>query len=1156
VAYRADIEIAVKGAQELKRLQNEIRLSVDAVNSLNSSFAGVANLIPRSINNLNSIVAEAAANFNKVALGTEEATIAARAYVSATNELNSGLRERLRLVRSIEAAETAAGRTIRPSEAGYGQQTPALPPALVRAKEIQQNWAAFFRDASEVATDLRSIKAATSLNLKQSWGTFFTEAALLGDELKTTATAKALNLKQSWGTFFTEAALLGDELKTTATAKALNLKQSWNTFFTEAASLGDELKTTTAAKALNLKQSWNTFFTEAAELAADLAASTQRTAAAIRQREGAASGLARQRLADEAARREERAAFLTGTSAGFPFGPNPRSRRFRFEGDVSPERAEAALAARELEQQRKANQQLFAEERQQIIALDRFRADAAQKQTQRVQALAKTIRGSLSSAAIGGAFPLLFGQSPQAAVGGAIGGLLGGQAGGFAGSLIGTALGELEAAKARVKELTLELGLSAAQGKVLSDAFELAGRNSEQLEAAITNIQGLGLSTSETSSALKIAVELSREYGGSVEKIAQAFADTLESGKVSVSTLNKFTAQGIPIQDTLAAKLGVSRTKLLEMAKDGAISVQQVTDVLVKMGQEAEKTANKGETGFDRFTKAVANIASAIAGAAGAILRNLVPALDTVLTKLANIITQATRAINLISDATVGELSSAVFGAGFARGTGFANRGTVDAITKALANLKPEIATTREELKKIEVAAGSAQLELSKYGGALGEYSLGTAQVQLSRVQRGIIQRRQALGRPAGPASIQQITAPANLPPSAGGSKAKGKSDADKLAEELQRSLEEGRKLSVEFSRQIMLNSGLSDVEKKRLQIVFDYQDYQKQISNLKNAEQRKTLELLNIDFKRQKNRELDLEITKESLKTFEKLAGLDFSNTENLGIRAFNRGAGGGNFRTDISFDPLNKTMQKQDEMRAKLKELTDPINAATTGAQAISGAFGSAFQSIISGAQSTEEALAGVFKNIGESFINMATEILAQMMMMFIFKQLLGLFGGGGGGGGGGLFSGAGPVAFPGGGGFAKGFLMEGPGFTSFAEGGFVAGPTQAVVGEGGESEYIIPASKMRSAMSRYAAGARGSAVIPAGDDTSSGGGTATMAPAAIDVRYTVERINSVDYVTADQFRAGMAQAAQQGATQGEQRTLRRLQQSRATRSRLGMN
>jgi tape measure domain-containing protein len=1095
VAYRADIEIAVKGAQELKRLQNEIRLSADAVNSLNSSFAGVANLIPRSINNLNNVVAEAAANFNKVALGTEEATTAARAYVSATNELNSGLRERLRLVRSIEAAETAAGRTIRPSEAGYGQQTPALPPALVRAKEIQQNWAAFFRDASEVATDLRSIKAATSINLKQSWGTFFTEAASLGDELKTTATAKALNLKQSW----------------------------------------------------------NTFFTEAAELAADLAASTQRTAAAIRQREGAASGLARQRLADEAARREERAAFLTGTSAGFPFGPNPRSRRFRFEGDVSPERAEAALAARELEQQRKANQQLFAEERQQIIALDRLRADATQKQTQRVQALAKTIRGSLSSAAIGGAFPLLFGQSPQAAVGGAIGGLVGGQAGGFAGSLIGTALGELEAAKARVKELTLELGLSAAQGKVLSDAFELAGRNSEQLEAAFTNIQGLGLSTSETSSALKIAVELSREYGGSVEKIAQAFADTLESGKVSVSTLNKFTAQGIPIQDTLAAKLGVSRTKLLEMAKDGAISVQQVTDVLVKMGQEAEKTANRGETGFDRFTKAVANIASAIASAAGAILRNLVPALDTVLTKLANIITQATRAINLISDATVGELSSAVFGAGFARGTGFANKGTVDTITKALANLRPEIATTREELRKIEVAAGSAQLELSKYGGALGEYSLGTAQVQLSRVQQGIIQRRQALGRPTGPASIQQITAPANLPPSAGGSKAKGKSDADKLAEELQRSLEQGRALAQEFARQVKLLNTTTDIERKRLQIQFDFEDRQKQISELKNAEQRTSLTTQNQEIRRLELIDLQTEALKKQTDEAEKLFDVIIQGY-NFGVsREGGTGAG--------IFGKLSELKQNLDPVKVQ-------VDSIATGATVIGDAFSLAFGEIISGAKSTEQALADTFQQIGDAFINMAVNIIAQQMTMIILGSILKALGIGFNlSGTNALSTGSSPLGGIGGSlggagyGGVSGITPIGPSFGGatfpafFADGGFVTGPTNAMVGEGGQAEYIIPASKMRSAMSRYAAGARGSAVIPAGDDTSGGGGTATMAPAAIDVRYTVERINSVDYVTADQFRTGMAQAAQQGAERGQRMTLQRIQQSPSTRRRIGM-
>jgi tape measure domain-containing protein len=272
-------------------------------------------------------------------------------------------------------------------------------------------------------------------------------------------------------------------------------------------------------------------------------------------------------------------------------------------------------------------------------------------------------------------------------VGGAIGGLLGGAGGGFAGSLLGTALGELEAAKARTKELTLELGLSSTQAKTLATAFELAGRNSQQLEAAVTNIQGLGLSTKETASAIKIAVELSKEYGGSVEKIAQSFADTLESGKVSITTLNKFTAQGIPIQDELAKKFGVSRTKLLEMAKDGEISVQQLTDALVKMGREAEATADKGETGFDRFTRAVKDISTAIASAAGALLKILIPALDAVLTKLSAVINRATQAINLVTDAQVGSAESALFKVGMSQGMfgGFAqSKGNIDLLTDGL----------------------------------------------------------------------------------------------------------------------------------------------------------------------------------------------------------------------------------------------------------------------------------------------------------------------------------------------------------------------------------------------------------------------------------------------------------------------------------------
>ena len=124
-------------------------------------------------------------------------------------------------------------------------------------------------------------------------------------------------------------------------------------------------------------------------------------------------------------------------------------------------------------------------------------------------------------------------------------------------------------------------------------------------------------------------------------------------------------------------------------------------------------------------------------------------------------------------------------------------------------------------------------------------------------------------------------------------------------------------------------------------------------------------------------------------------------------------------------------------------------------------------------------------------------------------------------------------------------------------YADGGYVSGPTNALIGEGGQGEYVIPESKMRESMARYSRGARGSSVIPESGESGTvggdGGGTAIAAP--IDVRYTVERINDVEYVTAAQFQAGMQQAAAQGAQRGEQQTLRRLQMSGSTRRRIGL-
>lgn len=241
----------------------------------------------------------------------------------------------------------------------------------------------------------------------------------------------------------------------------------------------------------------------------------------------------------------------------------------------------------------------------------------------------------------------------------------------------------------------------------------------------------------------------------------------------------------------------------------------------------------------------------------------------------------------------------------------------------------------------------------------------------------------------------------------------------------------------------------------------------------------------------------------------------------------------------------------------RGELNELIDLENQVVAAAKAIGDAFTQAFRGLVSGAMTGQQALAAFFQGVGDHFMDMASKMLAKLIEIYILETVLGFITGAVAGGSfGSKSNAAGKATFKGSfkGTGASTFGSGGIRVPGYAEGGFVTGPTRALIGEGGESEYVIPASKMGTAMSRYSAGARGAAVIP-GNGASGGGGTVGGGSGSIDVRYTVERINSVDYVTADQFQRGMAQAAKQGAEQGERRALSRLQNSPSVRRRVGV-
>ena len=209
--------------------------------------------------------------------------------------------------------------------------------------------------------------------------------------------------------------------------------------------------------------------------------------------------------------------------------------------------------------------------------------------------------GAISGGVIGGAFPLLFGQSGAAATGGAIGGLAGGllgPGGSFAGSLLGTLIGQTAGQGNQIKELAADIGLSAQQTQVLATAFKQAGADFDKFAESVSRIQGVTDDVETQARAIQLASTLTEVYGGKIDKVTNAFTNALQSGKVTQATLNQLTSQGIPIQEALANKYDVSRSKLLQMAKDGKISVQDLIDTLVKVGNEGSASADKQSDAF------------------------------------------------------------------------------------------------------------------------------------------------------------------------------------------------------------------------------------------------------------------------------------------------------------------------------------------------------------------------------------------------------------------------------------------------------------------------------------------------------------------------------------------------------------------------------
>jgi tape measure domain-containing protein len=915
------------------------------------------------------------------------------------------------------------------------------------------------------------------------------------------------------------------------------------------------------AALLNTKTSWLRFFDDAVQVAQDLTT-------AARAAEGAASVAARERLAIGAKQREERAAFLAGSQISqFPIGPNPRSTRRRFENDVSPERAEGALRARELERQRQANQQLFAEEKMQIAQLDMARATAAKKQTERITALSKTIKGSLSSAAIGGAFPLLFGQSAEAAVGGAVGGLLGGAQGGFAGSLIGTALGEIAAKQNIVKELSADLGLAANQTAILATAFAQAGKNSEQFQAAVLQIQGLSIALQDQVSVLQLASRLTGEYGGSIEKVTKIYADFVSKGKVGITDLTKLTAQGIPIQQALADKYDISRTEVLQYAKDGKISVQDLSDTLFALGNTVDGTSGKAKTGFERFKDAVNDVATAVVSLARTLAEVLGPILDGILSKIA----KGLRGLNQLLTNTV---SRNLGLAGLAFTTGFESQGidNLQASLKALSGVTPQ---SREELALLNNQLEDISTNLRRVGPESANRNLATSlqgQVLQQQKRLGAVKFEDTTGL------IKPVTVPSNLPPDGAGSN-KAANAQQREAKRLATLLLNQRALTAELKNQYDYNAKIFAAEMakdpmlaRRLQGEQQLVEWGIETAKLLDKEKTAAGQLA-IAKAQQAKQGLIIQKTDQDLARLEEQRKENAQNTilglkQELDLRNATTEAERNRLRIQYEMEALKRgkqyTTPELQQIEALKKQLAAPEtageiiqkrigalqdelikltnigNIAVSVADSIGTAFSQAFQGIISGTMTAQEALASFFQSVGDAFIQMASEIIAKQITMIILQTILKALGGGGGGGGTSPFAG-GPAT----GGETNTFAYAAGAPKFRADGGPTRAGTPYLVGERGP-ELFVP-------------GTSGGVMSNSDLRSSMGAAPGSSGGPVLNMSFETSTINGVEYVSRDQLEAAMAQtrrqAARDGASRGMSMTLDRLQQSPSTRRKVGI-
>ena len=703
---------------------------------------------------------------------------------------------------------------------------------------------------------------------------------------------------------------------------------------------------------------------------------------------------------------------------------------------------------------------------------------------------------------------------------------------------LGAAVGKLAAAFAGIQAAkfifakTAELESQTRSLQVLTGSAEKAKQIIQELQqlGAVTpftstelidaakRLQAFGVEANNVVETTRRLADVSGATGAELQGLVTAYGQVQAKGRLQGEELLQFQERGVALQAELRKMYGLSGDEFQKALEKGRISAKAVEVAIQNLTSAGGKYANGAIAQSDTLNGRLSTLQDGIESLARGIGSALSPAIKAVLN-------EAIFAINAINQLIATGARARSFGLGQEQRKGILNQAQSEA--EKIVNLR-RVRDPFERNRQFQQLASQRERDL------IEAYGIQTGQVK--------------------PAATMPRT-PAAVTPALLGATGGGKGGKDKAAREAERAAEAAAKEADRVSQVIrdrlaegqmmQLRSTLQDQiaaaemagneqlaarlkgQEKQLDIEYRYAQLLAQEKDIKAQEAiiyvGNTEQVAN---QRDIQRELN-QLQNESAKN--QIAALQ----SQVGLQA-----------------QLTEGQKRMEQLRTEFAQLTNLESISITAADNIGTAFGQAFQEIINGSSSAQEALAKMMRSVGENFVNMAVQIIAQQTTMVILGTILKALGIGGIGGGGG-FSYQGVIGNPlglqnpvSGNGFtATPFSTAGLGFR--ANGGPVSAGSPYVVGEHGP-ELFVP-------------GRNGSVVSNSGLRDAMGAAPGSSGSPVLNMSFQTTSIGGVEYVSRDQLEAAMAetrrQATRDGASRGMTMTLDRIKQSPQTRSRIGI-